>query len=278
MHLILTICLLSSNDSGVAGDSGIGAYLALTGARVMGRDIVAANLSTHYLRSSRIEHLEGVVAEMTSQALQKQLDTADLALIDRALTSLDSIDTEHLVPPTQDGLDKKKEQGKKKAEAKSYLERCRADIESCFGNSSSGYTLSVAEIAARVNTLAATQKAAALANAKLGQDPQSQWRDPADHWAVTAAEELSLASPTALVVAHESLRRGSQMDSMAEALQMEYRVARRMIRHPDFLAGARALIKCVLSRCAHEFLCRFVSYVCGFDLCITFCLLLSWLW
>ena len=62
------------------------------------------------------------------------------------------------------------------------------------------------------------------------------------HWSVGAAKELARASPTSLAVTRELLRRGRACDSLAECLQMEYRVASRFLTHPDFISGVGAVL------------------------------------
>lgn len=62
------------------------------------------------------------------------------------------------------------------------------------------------------------------------------------HWAVRAARGLALASPTSLAVTLEALRRGETMQSLGQCLAMEYRVAQRFLKHPDFVAGVGAVL------------------------------------
>ena len=75
---------------------------------------------------------------------------------------------------------------------------------------------------ALVNEEAARQQAQALATAKLGVDPDSQWADPAKDWAIVAAQELELASPTSLAVTLELLKKGAalrQDTAMSESFE-----------------------------------------------------------
>ena len=53
---------------------------------------------------------------------------------------------------------------------------------------------------------------------------------------------LALASPTSLAVTLEALRRGEAMQSLGQCLAMEYRVAQRFLKHPDFVAGVGAVL------------------------------------
>jgi enoyl-CoA hydratase len=60
-------------------------------------------------------------------------------------------------------------------------------------------------------------------------------------WSLAVVEELRRKSPTALHVAHQLWRRGSQL-SLRGALELEYRVAANMLEHNDFFEGIRALL------------------------------------
>eukprot|EP01046_Picozoa_sp_COSAG06_P000128 COSAG06_NODE_4_length_41837_cov_204.557597_23_plen_175_part_00 len=65
----------------------------------------------------------------------------------------------------------------------------------------------------------------------------------AEHWAVRASRGLSLASPTSLAVTLEGLRRGEGLASLGQCLAMEYRVAQRFLKHPDFLEGVGSVLR-----------------------------------
>ena len=104
-----------------------------------------------------------------------------------------------------------------------------AEIEHCFGAPG----LSVAEIIARVNELAAEQER------KSG---EGGGKERGDTWAVHAAKELASASPTSLVVTLEALRRGAVLPDLGACLQMEYRIAQRFLRCPDFANGVGAVL------------------------------------
>jgi enoyl-CoA hydratase/carnithine racemase len=45
------------------GGRSVGRFLGLTGARLTGRDAVAAGVATHFVPSNRLEALEGILAE-----------------------------------------------------------------------------------------------------------------------------------------------------------------------------------------------------------------------
>ncbi len=81
--------------------------------------------------------------------------------------------------------------------------------------------------------------APSLAAVLAGLERESgQWRD----WARETLQTLSKRSPLSLKVTFEQLRRGKQYQSLKEALVVEYRLAVRMIRQPDFAEGVRAII------------------------------------
>ncbi len=67
---------------------------------------------------------------------------------------------------------------------------------------------------------------------------QGAWRD----WAQQTLSVLSKKSPLSLKVTFEQLRRGKGYKTLKEALIVEYRLAARLIRLPDFSEGIRAVI------------------------------------
>ena len=71
----------------------------------------------------------------------------------------------------------------------------------------------------------------------LGQE-EGAWRG----WAQDTLTVLAKKSPLALKVTFEQLRRGKTYKTLKEALIVEYRLATRMTRQPDFLEGVRAAV------------------------------------
>ncbi len=67
---------------------------------------------------------------------------------------------------------------------------------------------------------------------------QGDWRS----FAEDALAALAKKAPLPLKVAFEQLRRGKSYRSLKEALIVEYRLATRMIRRPDFSEGIRAAV------------------------------------
>lgn len=61
-------------------------------------------------------------------------------------------------------------------------------------------------------------------------------------WRVTAREALAAASPWALTVTTELLRRGGESANLAECLGRELRAAMKMTDCPDFAEGVRAML------------------------------------
>ncbi len=53
---------------------------------------------------------------------------------------------------------------------------------------------------------------------------------------------LSKRSPFSLKLTFEQLKRGAAYRTLKEALIVEYRLVTRVIRHPDFVEGVRAII------------------------------------
>jgi enoyl-CoA hydratase len=65
---------------------------------------------------------------------------------------------------------------------------------------------------------------------------------PERDWARETLAALSVRSPLALKVTFEQLKRGKTYNSLKEALIVEYRLATRMVRRPDFIEGVRAVL------------------------------------
>lgn len=61
-------------------------------------------------------------------------------------------------------------------------------------------------------------------------------------WAQETLAILSKRSPLSLRVTFEQLKRGQTYKTLKEALVVEYRLAKRMVRLPDFAEGVRAVI------------------------------------
>lgn len=60
-------------------------------------------------------------------------------------------------------------------------------------------------------------------------------------WARETLAALAAKSPTSLTVAHRQLRRGAEL-SFAEAMALEFRLALRFCKQPDFREGVRAAV------------------------------------
>jgi 3-hydroxyisobutyryl-CoA hydrolase len=74
----------------------LGMYLGLTGARLSGRDVVAAGVATHFVSSERLEMLEGVLAQFGGQAAANNT-AVDQSVMSSAIAQLDGID--HYLTP-----------------------------------------------------------------------------------------------------------------------------------------------------------------------------------
>lgn len=63
------------------------------------------------------------------------------------------------------------------------------------------------------------------------------------HWAHGARKELALASPTSLRVTLEALRRGGELSTLRQCLEMEYQLAQQFIgRSGDLRGGLGAVL------------------------------------
>jgi len=189
----------------------LGRHLGLTGTRLRGRDVLTAGIATHYVPAERVEALEAVLMEFAGRTvgkagtLESNQDVVEAEVLSAAVANLDRLDG-HM--PSE-----------REAEASSVetlTPDTLSEIDACYAGES------LAEVVHAVNKLAAEREGS--------------------HWAVAAARELARASPTSLAVTFEALRRGEQYTTLAECLSMEYRIAQRFLKHPDFASGVGAVL------------------------------------
>ena len=176
---------------------GIGSYLALTGARLKGDDLLYAGIATHFVQSNRLEELKRSLINATSMRDGDDRDNLSSNMEDCAagvLTSLHdaSIDVEHC-----------------------FLARNRSDIDYAFDGKDS-----IEEILISLESMG----------------PDSQF-------GTSTLSTLRSLSPTSLKVTLEGLKRGAKVQSVGDALQMEYRMAMAFMREgSDFYEGVRAAL------------------------------------
>ena len=87
----------------------------------------------------------------------------------------------------------------------------------------------------------ASQIAAAFASDRLEDVLQALARDDSE-WAASVRKQLQRKSPQACKVALRQLALGEQLETLADDLRMEYRIAHRVLVRPDFSEGVRAVI------------------------------------
>ena len=188
----------------------LGMYLGLTGARLRGRDLLTAGVATHFVPAERIDALEMLLLELAGKTagktntLESNQDFVDLEVLRRAISTLDQLAPASAYTSASSPPIK-------------LSDEMLAEIDETFSLGE------VWEIVAAVQRLAGTAAGP-------------------EHWAVAAANELSRASPTSLIVTHEALKRGKACKSLAACLQMEFRIAQRFLKHPDFVSGVGAVL------------------------------------
>lgn len=168
---------------------GLGVYLALTGARLKGRDVVTAGIATHFVHAHQLPEVEArlsSVEEFTPASVEQVLSEFQVA--------------EPLSPvPDADS------------------------INECFMLGGDLSSLQVSAIVASLKEMSARE-------GRPGQFAQE------------SLEMMTKACPTSVKVTLEALKRANKMASLAECLQMDFRLVARATRRPDFYAGVRSAV------------------------------------
>ena len=182
---------------------GMGEYLALTGARLKARDLIALGIATHYLDSERASMLEDELVK----GLDKSKDNNDninvKGMIDLILMELQ--EESNVMDLTTTIFTEDQERG-------------RARIAACFENKNT-----IEEIMTSLQ---------GLATAGTPDDVT---------WANNTLKAMNHCSPTSLKVTLAQIQRGRSLN-LKECLEMEYRVAQACMRNNDFKEGVRALL------------------------------------
>lgn len=190
----------------------LGTYLGLTGARLRGRDLLTAGIATHFVPRDRTEALEGMLLELAAATegkaytLESNQDFVDPELLSSAVSRLDQLDGLSSAPDQPPATP-----------VEILTDETLSEIDEIFS-------------AADVGTIVKAVNAAAAAAAS------------SNHWAVSAAKDLSRASPTALAVTLAALKRGKKCTSLGECLKMEFRMSQHFLKHPDFASGVNAVL------------------------------------
>lgn len=192
-------------------EGGLGNFLALTGRILNAQDCLYAGLATHYVREDRLE-------ELVEALIQAGNINGDDSLEDNK-------NDQHVLdssrPPVASVLMKFHEDiGRDLPD--SYLKRHRNEIDAAFAGKN--------RIEDILQTLEQMKK-------------QESASDQKSMFATQSLETLHKMSPTALKLTLEGLSRGKKLNSIAECLQMEFRMMQRcMRRESDFYKGIRAVL------------------------------------
>lgn len=170
---------------------GLGMYLALSGQKVKGMEVVALGIASHYLLRSDLVSLE---TELTG-----------LSHFNAKLLSQEDMD--EMVCNTLSAIETQVPDGALNAEYHATMERI-------FGASVEDDTVS---------------------------GMLTRLEHVGSEWSLKVKATLERMSPLSLLVTHRQLRLGASMD-LKECLEMEFRIACRMMTNPDFIEGVRATL------------------------------------
>lgn len=193
----------------------LGMYLGLTGARLRGRDALTAGIATHFVPQERVEALEAILLQFAANTqgkagtLESNQDFVDKTALSAAMRNLDRL-AAHMPSEAE----------AEASPAELLTESTLEEIDQAFGKGS------LEEITSAVDAMAAAAAA----------------RREERHWAIGAAKELRRASPTSLHVTYAAIQRGGELGSLAECLDMEFRIAQRFMLHGDFVSGVGSVL------------------------------------
>lgn len=183
---------------------GLGAYLALTGGRLSGLELVTSGIATHLVRSNDLEAIEKAVLAQD----------ADVGAV------LDSFD----VRKDEANIENQRNDSIKNGEYSTAFP-CSDVLEKCFAQASC-----VEDIVSALETYIKSKR-------------ESSGKETADNvaFAKKALEKLNAGSPMSLKVAWEMLQRAKTL-TLNECLKLEFRLTVRMITRNDFFNGVQSAL------------------------------------
>ncbi|KAG6514321.1 hypothetical protein ZIOFF_024671 [Zingiber officinale] len=203
----------------------IGEYLALTGERLNGIDMLAVGLATHYTMSARLNWLDERLAKLV---------TDDPSTIDASLATFGDI-----VYPDKNSI-------------VNSVPVCHHLVQfSCVGPDPFTFVpLWIRDGPSKVNIYCLLRARLELIDKCFGHETVEEILDALEieaarskqEWCIVALKKLKEASPLSLKVALRSIREG-RFQTLDECLVREYRMSHHGISKPlshDFLEGVRA--------------------------------------
>lgn len=183
---------------------GLGAYLALSGARLSGLELVTSGIATHLVRSDDLETLEKAVL----------VQDADVGAI------LDSFDVQK-----DETKSKNQSNDSGKNEKYSTVFPCSEVLDKCFGQASC-----VEDVIRALETFIKSKR-------------EITEKESTDNvaFAKKALEKLNAGSPMSLKVAWEMLQRAKTL-TLNECLKLEFRLTVRLISRNDFFNGVQSAL------------------------------------
>lgn len=185
---------------------GIAPYLALTGTRLHASDLLYTGMATHYVPSKNIDKLQEALIQATKNKTSGMDEHETLHNNSEQDVIAPILMSFHETPPSGESRN-------------SLLSIHREDIDEVFGDSMTNNDVRVEDIVRKLEQLKNTE------------------------FAKTTLEALGKMSPTSMKITLEGLKRGSQLSTVGECLQMEYRMSQACMReNSDFYRGIRAVL------------------------------------
>ncbi|KAK4538729.1 hypothetical protein CDCA_CDCA20G4754 [Cyanidium caldarium] len=190
-----------TNAPGMPEPVAVGVWLALTGARVVGRDCLELGVATHFCPSARLCALVEAASDAAARAHRAGRDGHQLAGELDALLDMFAAEA----PPAEPGV----------------LQQHGGSIEAHFSPQRHDSVLSILQSLERAVTSSSSA--------------------PERQFAEQCLQAMRAASPLSLLVAFEAVaRQGVESPSLQACLRREFRTTLWFLRHGDFREGVRA--------------------------------------
>ena len=185
----------------------LGLFIGLTGERIRGKDLAVTGIATHYVAQEKFDKIKDILISNIDEKINKE------KLYDLVSENCDyTFDKNKFVYPNYEKI----------------LYTFQLD--------------SLENIFQRLENLIESNKDKISSELKDQSNLENLVSDTSRDWAIKVKKNLTSQSPLSLSVILELLKRGTQLDSIDEAYDMEIQVMNGFMEDSDFFEGVRALL------------------------------------